>query len=199
MEYLSFGPLLERSRFAQLDHLGNPLRALVLGDGDGRFLARLLDRYPALHADMIDASPAMISVARQRAEHYGARAEFQVADIRSVTIDASKPYDLVTAHFFLDCLTDAEVDSLVQRIALNMTGGAIFLVSEFSIPAKQPLRVLSQLLVGSLYTAFRFLTGLETRRLPDYASTLLRAGFLCEDTRLFLGGILRSERWRYRG
>jgi hypothetical protein len=141
----------------------------------------------------------MIDLTRKRVEDYGPRAEFQVADIRNITIDSTKPYDLVTAHFFLDCLTDHEVDSLIQRISPAMTHGAIFLVSEFAIPAKQPLRAFSQLLVGALYAAFRLLTGLETHRVPDYGAALHRAGFLCEDTRLFLGGILRSERWRTRG
>src|ERR1700678_2904457 len=42
LEYLSFGPWLGRCRSAQLEHLAGAQRALLLGDGDGRFLARLL-------------------------------------------------------------------------------------------------------------------------------------------------------------
>ena len=51
LEYLSFGPLLERCRFHRLPQMVDAKRALVLGDGDGRFLARLLRKNPQIQAD----------------------------------------------------------------------------------------------------------------------------------------------------
>src|SRR6185437_1080687 len=44
MEWLSFGPYLSRCRRAFLPQLRDARRALVLGDGDGRFTAALLRR-----------------------------------------------------------------------------------------------------------------------------------------------------------
>ncbi len=62
LEYLSFGPMLERCRFHHLPALAaaDCSRALILGDGDGRFLARLLAACPELSAQAVDASPAML-------------------------------------------------------------------------------------------------------------------------------------------
>ena len=51
MEYLTFGPWLQRCRSAFLGGIANSRRALVLGDGDGRFTARLLADCPAIRID----------------------------------------------------------------------------------------------------------------------------------------------------
>ena len=197
MEYLSFGRSLERCRFAQLDHLGQPRHALVLGDGDGRFLARLLERYPLLTADVIDASSTMMHLAQRRTKNAGSRASFNVADLRTHVIPDGISYDLVTAHFFLDCLSDFEVNDLLQRVAPRLSINAVFILSEFAVPSREPFRFIAGVLIGFLYLAFRLLTGLSVRTLPDYASALRHAGFVCESSVLLLGGILRSERWRF--
>ncbi len=54
LEYLSFGPMLERCRFYRIPQLTAARRALVLGDGDGRFLARLLTCNPEVQVDAVD-------------------------------------------------------------------------------------------------------------------------------------------------
>ena len=199
MEYLSFGRMLERCRFAQLDHLGYPRRALVLGDGDGRFLARLLERYPALTVDSVDLSPAMIGLAKERVGKNAARVQFHIADIRTFAFPPGAAYDLIAAHFFLDCLKDSEVQFLFGGLAPNLTPGASCILSEFAIPSREPLRIAGRLLVGSLYFAFNILTGLEVSRVPDYPFVLRSLGARCENSTPLLGGILRSERWQFKG
>jgi ubiquinone/menaquinone biosynthesis C-methylase UbiE len=195
LEYLSFGPLLEQCRFAQIDRLGNPRHALILGDGDGRFVARLLARYPHLKTDIVDLSPAMIQLAQQRLRESGStgRARFYIADIRTFTPPAT--YDLVASHFFLDCLTDVELEEMLLRLDSSIEPGAAWVVSEFAIPPQQPLRAVAQTLIATLYFAFRVLAGLETQQLPDHPSALERAGFTRENSTPLLGGILRSEIW----
>ena len=47
-EYLLLGPLLARTRKHFLPQLTSATHALVLGDGDGRFLAHLLHHAPKL-------------------------------------------------------------------------------------------------------------------------------------------------------
>ena len=46
MELVTFGPLLGRCRYRFLEQLCNCRTALLLGDGDGRFAARLLAANP---------------------------------------------------------------------------------------------------------------------------------------------------------
>jgi hypothetical protein len=62
LEYFTLGPLLVRTRNHHLQRLAHfqPAlnRALILGDGDGRFTARLLAACPELQADAVDLSLA---------------------------------------------------------------------------------------------------------------------------------------------
>lgn len=205
MEYLSFGPFLERCRFSFLPELATSRRALVLGDGDGRFVARLLATAPQLHAHAVDASPAMLRRLRYRAAHMGAAARLSTtcADVRtwpiacaSAPAPETKP-DLAATHFFLDCLTPHETGALAARLRRQLAPGALWVVSEFEVPAAGPLRAaLGRLTIAGLYAAFRVLTGLRVRQIPPWRDSLARAGFIRRSARSWLGGLLVSELWQ---
>jgi trans-aconitate methyltransferase len=194
MEYLSLGNLLERTRFALLDAgaLDVSRQALVLGDGDGRFTARLLARNPEVRVTAIDASARMLRLLRQRCVGFADRVEAGQCDAREFA--PVERFDLVATHFFLDCLTQAEVDELVKRVALRLEGGGCWVVSEFRVPEGW-LRWPAAALVRGLYLVFRMLTGLRVTRLPDHGAALRRAGLeRVAETRL-LCGILATELW----
>lgn len=201
-EYLTFGPLLERCRFTFIPELAAARRALVLGDGDGRFLARLFAAAPALHAHAVDASPAMLRRLRARATRLGAahRLATTCADLRDFTPPATQhgpSYDLVASHFFLDCLTPREAGALAARLRPHLAPGAFWVVSEFEVPAAGPLRAaLGRLTIAALYAAFRLLTGLRVRRIPPWRDALIHAGFVRRASHSFLGGLLVSELWQ---
>jgi ubiquinone/menaquinone biosynthesis C-methylase UbiE len=201
MEYLSFGPMLERCRFQYISAIARsrpaPQTALVLGDGDGRFLARLLAAAPNLHADAIDASPAMLRLLRARIARLGAQSRLTTTCADARTFEPSSTgYDLVCTHFFLDCLTAREVDRLIARIHPHLTPGAQWLVSEFQIPTGSPLPAwLARAIVTALYAAFRLLTGLTVRQIPPWSTLLASYGFQRKLAHSWLGGLLVSEQW----
>lgn len=199
MEYLSFGPMLERCRFAHLPALNLVRRALVIGDGDGRFTARLLDSNPSVQIDAIDASPAMLRLLERRAARRGAppRTRTFCADARSFTPHL-RNYDLVVTHFFLDCLSAAETADLIRRIRLHLAPGARWLVSEFQVPEQSRLRsACARSLIAILYTAFRLLTGLSIRTIPPWRELLRQSGFSPAATQALLGEVLVSELWEF--
>ncbi|MGC2504632.1 MAG: class I SAM-dependent methyltransferase, partial [Silvibacterium sp.] len=105
LEYLSFGPMLERVRFSRIPQLAGTRRALVLGDGDGRFLARLLASNPSLQAEVVDQSPAMLRLLEHRATAAGAGHRVHIHQSDARAFQPTGPYDLVITHFFLDCFT----------------------------------------------------------------------------------------------
>lgn len=194
LEYATFGRLLERCRFAQLPHLVSAKTALILGDGDGRFLARLLAINRGLHAEVVDTSEAMLTLAGIRVPD-AAEVNFVCADIRTYQPAPGRSFDLVTTHFFLDCLTEQDIACLINRLQPSFSSRSTWVVSEFAIPARGAERWAGRLLIRALYLAFRVLTGLHVQRLPAYAPLLEQAGFVLQDSSIFLGGILRSERW----
>jgi SAM-dependent methyltransferase len=195
LEYLTFGPMLERCRFYRIPQLTSARRALVLGDGDGRFLARLLAANPSLHADAIDQSPAMLRLLESRAESIGARTHVHIHRGDALAFQPSETYDLVATHFFLDCLSTEQVQTLASRIRPHLAPNAIWIVSEFAIPSG-PAALPARFIVAALYTAFRVITGLRTRALPDYAAALARERFTLVDRKHFLRGLIVSDLWQ---
>lgn len=200
MEALSFGPWLWRCRCALLGEMKDRKRALVLGDGDGRFTARLLRENPVVEIDAVDISRAMLKAMVQRAGVNGHRVRTHVADLRSWSPEPSagcegRDYDLVVTHFFLDCLTMAEVEALAAKVRPLLADDGVWVVSEFAVPAGWFGRLVAGPAVGFLYRAFGWMTGLRVRRLPDYACALKRAGFQLVRRRDLLAGLLVSECW----
>ena len=113
-EYVCLGRALERCRYCFLDRLGGCKRAVVLGDGDGRFTARLLAVNATVEVDAVDSSGAMLELMRRRCGE-NPRLRTHLAD--ALTYEVEGAPDLVVAHFFFDCFGQAEVDGLVGRIA----------------------------------------------------------------------------------
>jgi SAM-dependent methyltransferase len=194
MELLTFGPWLERCRYAFLSDLSGCRRAVVLGDGDGRFTAQLLRANSTIEIDAVDLSAAMLRTLVRRARHNAARVRVHCVDARAWQ-PADPPYDLVVTHFFLDCLTGGEVRSLAERLRGALSPSGIWIVSEFVIPEGAFGRWVARPVVWLLYRAFWLLTGLSVRNLPDHATALNAAGFKLREHRSWLGGLLIAEIW----
>ena len=192
MEWLTFGPFLQRCRCAFLRSLGRRRRALVLGDGDGRFTARLVQSDPAIEVDAVDASEAMLLQLANRSRSN--RVRTHVADVRAFT-PAQRSYDLIATHFLLDCLTSCEVSALASQLCRHSSPDAIWVVSEFAIPPNLYGRTIAAPLIRGLYLAFGMLTNMAVRQLPDHRAALARSGWHLVRQRRLLGGLLASEIW----
>ena len=192
LEYLTLGPLLQQTRTHFLPHLGDRKQALVLGDGDGRFLAKLLAINPPLQAVAVDTSATMLELLRQRCSSYKLR--LRTINVNALTIMAPLQADLIVTHFFLDCLTQPEVDALVITLTQNISPGTLWLISDFRIPPGL-IRFPTRLFIRALYLAFRLFTGLRTTHLPDHRTPLRRAGFTQTHQHFALFGLLTSELW----
>jgi len=126
-------------------------------------------------------------------------------DSRLVTIHAAAQRvqpnactDLIVTHFFLDCLTQQEVEELVYRIASCCGPGTLWLISEFQIPARPLWRFFGRIYIQLLYFLFSLTTGLRVRQLPETRVPLSSAGFERVAYHQSLGGLLYSEIWKLR-
>lgn len=192
LEYLSFGRALEHARFTGLHRLAGCRDILVLGEGDGRCLAQLLRVAPAARVHCVDASAAMIARARARvADRDLPRVTFEQADARVVELPIGH-YDAVVTCFFLDCLSPAEVEALIQRIAPSLRPGARWLFADFAVPAHGWRRVIFQPIVRGLYLFFKWRTGLKVTRLPPSEALLEQHGWRTVNQREFRRGLIRQ-------
>jgi len=193
-EYVSLGPLLQRTRTHFLSQLSDRRSALVLGDGDGRFLAQLFRQNPEIHALAVDTSEAMLGLLRGRCP----AARLQTLRCSALDVTPSADTDLIVTHFFLDCLTQPEVDALARNIAAHTRPGALWLLSDFEVPQRSLITPLAKIYIRALYLAFGMLTGLRVRSLPDPQAALTNAGFTRVARHKKLFGVLYTEIWQRR-
>jgi trans-aconitate methyltransferase len=192
MECIAFGHALERCRTAFLPELPAPARALLIGEGDGRFLQRFARRFPQTQVDVVEQSAAMIARAQSRDDvHQNIR--FQCADI--LTADLRGPYDLVVTHFVLDVFTAEEVSYLAVKIRDAAPNGT-WLISEFRI-CEEPAfaRAASKACIWLMYAFFRVAAGVRVMTVPEYRRVLQNQGFTRVNTRQAWHGFLSSEVW----
>lgn len=199
-EYFAFGGALQACRVMYLAEVADCRRALLCGDGDGRFLVELLRANHGACVDFVDLSAGMIDEAKRRIgaiDSQGAtRTNFHVGDVRYFEPVGTTAYDLITAHFFLDCFDNDEVSIVARKLASVARTGAKLLLSDFRIPACGIARYIDGAIIRGLYGAFRLTTGLHVTRLPDYEGALERAGFRKERETLKIGGLLVASLWQ---
>lgn len=192
LEFAAFGHDLERARFAHLDRLRDCRSILVLGEGDGRCLARLVQAAPHAEIDCLDLSPAMLRHAAARLTGPDlTRVAFHQADLLTADLP-SLHYDAVVTCFFLDCFTAAQAAAVMTRVAASLQPGAWWLWADFTLPPGGPARWRAQAWLAVLYTFFRWQTALDARALPPVPQLFHEMGWQPVVETVLQHGLLRS-------
>jgi ubiquinone/menaquinone biosynthesis C-methylase UbiE len=194
LETIAFGNALQRARIACLNEIASRQRALVVGEGNGRFLRELLTRQPQIQVDCIDASERMLQLAQKRIGHDASRVNFLRRDISSWTPTAGQ-YDLIVTHFFLDCFSEDQLGEIVTKLSRAATGNAAWLLADFHVPAQAFARVHARAWLATMYWFFRNAAGIEAWELVDPAPFLRAEGFSLSSQHLSRHVMLKSELW----
>ncbi|MEO8026394.1 MAG: class I SAM-dependent methyltransferase [Bryobacteraceae bacterium] len=196
IEYAAFGRALEARRFATLDEAAGARSALILGEGDGRFVAELVRRQPAIRVDVVEASARMIALARQRvSESARERVRFVCQDALTEPLPQPGGYDLVVTNFFLDCFESREAAAVIAKCAAALEPGGRWLVGEFREPSRGVARLHARAWLAVMYLFFRWTTGLRPRRLPPWEDLLRSAGLVLVREQRARFGLLVSQVW----
>ena len=195
LEYAAFGPLLWRTRTHFIHHLTTARRILILGEGDGRFLSRLLTLNPHAEIDCYDLSAKMLTLAASRTTQHHHRLHFHHQDILQATLP-THTYDAIVANFFFDCFDNHQLTTLLQKLQPATQPNCLWLLSDFAIPTNPLPRLAAQLLTRFLYLCFRLTTGLTTRHLPNYETALTQANLHLQNRHDTLAGLLTTQLWQ---
>ena len=198
LETITFGNSLQRARVACLDEINSPRRALIVGEGNGRFLSAVLQRHPLIRIDCVDSSERMLDLARRHVletnpEEIG-RVAFLRDDVKSWT--PTDRYDLIVTHFFLDCFSTQQVGSIVAKLAQAAGPKAAWLLADFRIPEAGFARRHARAWLAVMYWFFRSFARIDARELVDPSPFLRAEGFTLERQQLFRLGMLKSQLWR---
>ena len=196
LEYAAFGLALEQARFDFISRAAGARRVLILGEGDGRFLARLLGCNRYANVAVVESSARMIQLARERVPPAElSRVEFHHVDAVSQALPPG-PFDLAVTHFFLDTLNCRDAGAVISRVNMLLSPGAGWLVSEFQEPLNGARRLHARLWLRVMYSFFSFTTGLKVSELPPYRDVLVRSGLAEIEHRERRLGLIRSQLWR---
>lgn len=199
MENFLAGKKLSRCREAFLDKIPRPRRALLAGEGHGRFLVTLLERYPETHVTYLDSSLGMMKVAKKRLHDSGqpaSRVTFLQDDLQKQSLSHAQ-YDLIATHFALDCFSTGKLPAVISSLTHAASPGAVWLVSDFQLPEKNTLlRTRAAVILWSMYRFFRIVTHLPASRLVPPAPILRQQGFALQRRKEYDWGLLYAEMWR---
>ncbi len=193
LEVLAFGRGLERARFCFADQIAACRSILILGEGDGRFLSRLLPLAPNARIHCIDSSKAMLAKAATRIAGTpgSSQVRFEAADVLHYHFEPHS-YDAVVTFFFIDCFESSDARRVVERINLALTPAAKWLYADFSLPERGIARLRARLWLAVLYAFFRWQTGLSVKNLPSSEALIHAAGFAIKTELTLQFGLLRS-------
>jgi ubiquinone/menaquinone biosynthesis C-methylase UbiE len=194
MERVLAGGKLQRCRTEFLDKIATPKHALLVGEGNGRFLSEFVRQFPQARATCLDASAKMLTEAK-RAHVSNANLQFIHADI----FDWSAPFgafDLIVTNFFLDCFQREQLAQVVSKLASAASPNATWLLSDFRQPAVGWKKWRARWILASMYFFFRFATKLPARRLTPPDEFLNAHGFRLIDRRCHDWGLLHADYWR---
>jgi len=197
LELMMFGGDLHRARLRLLPLVPDSGPFLVLGDGDGRFLEELVQRFPTCSVVSVDHSQRMLDLQRKRIENLSRSGlvTFRCGDIRSLTFSKAS-FSGIFVNFFLDCFTDTELDEFLPVWLGWLDEGGLLYYSDFQQPNSGFQKIRGRLVLDLLHRFFRYQTGLSNRQLPDFDSLFERLPMelLCREEGS--GGLLTTRLFR---
>ncbi len=200
LERVLAGEVLQQSRTAHLDELRTVRRALLLGEGPGRFLRELLRVNPTVQVTVVDRSPRMLAVARKGVGIRDlVRVRFEVRDVLATWVPESGAYDLIATHCFLDCFRPSQLEVLIPNIARGAAPDARWVITDFREPAGGWRRLRARVVLWLMYRVFRLLTRLSATHLTPPDRYLESAGFRLASRRLAYHDMLHADLWVRRG
>jgi ubiquinone/menaquinone biosynthesis C-methylase UbiE len=143
MEFVLAGGKLQRCRTAFLEQIEPPSRILLVGEGNGRFLASCRLRFPKVPITLLDSSARMLAAAKSRMSRNAlgsARIDYLNADILQWE-SLDNRFDLIVTHFFLDCFPPSELREVVGKLAAAATSTACWLLADFQVPPNGLVRL----------------------------------------------------------
>ncbi|MBL9203744.1 MAG: class I SAM-dependent methyltransferase [Opitutaceae bacterium] len=193
METFIAGNRLQRARTCWLEELRGRQRVLSVGEGHGRFSKSFVARFPESEVTVLEASERMLTCA-QRHLSPAAHVRWHHGNVLSWNTDL--PFDAIVTCFFLDCFPPDLLATVVERLARCSAPDAVWLVVDFSLPARGLARWRARAVHGLMYTFFRLVVDLPARRLTPPDELLRGHGFELAARREFEWGLLRADLWR---
>ncbi len=177
-ESFLFGSKLQEMRCVYLDQLSERRDILLIGEGTGLFLERLLKVNPKTNVTVVEQSVEMMETSKNRvvAEDSG-RVTFHKVALQE--FDSVKRFDAVCTFFFWDCFEQSQLRAMLPILSKYTKGESLWIdVDFFEIQQGAPLtKCWHFMLIRVLYGFFGLATGIEARQVVEIEPLAKQNGF----------------------
>jgi ubiquinone/menaquinone biosynthesis C-methylase UbiE len=196
MEAVLAGEKLQRCRIHWLDHVRHCRRALLVGEGNGRFLEVCAERLPETQFTIVDASAKMLREAELRWKRAGGdhRATFVHATLPGLKMTQS--FDLVVTNCFFDCFDSQQLPEVIEDIAKFATDDATWLVTDFSVPHSGWPKWRAKAVLRLAYAFFQLTTKITAKEICPPDAVLRNSGFELAQRIEADAGLIYSAMWQ---
>ena len=184
LEQALFGPNLQRMRLQYLNRMENSKQILLVGEGCGFFLERLLEVNEKAFITVVEPSERMINQAKARVPEKD-RERIVFCNMTFERFVPSETFDAAGTFFYWDCFRENQLKALLPKL-FNCLKAEGFLINvdffESSQPDENGFKLTHFILLRILYGFFGFATGIESTRVLEIEPIALANGFYASDT-----------------
>ena len=178
LESFLFGSKLQQMRCVYLDRLSERRHIVLIGEGTGMFLERLLEVNPNASVTVVEQSAGMIERSRNRvAEKDSSRVHFL-----KVSLEEFKPvrrFDAVCTFFFWDCFEESQIKIMLPVVSQCVERESLWMDVDFFEAQKGVSSTISWqfVLIRMLYGFFRLAAGIEAGQVVEIKPLAKQNGF----------------------
>ena len=199
LESLLFGPRLQQMRCAYLDQLADVGTVLLIGEGTGLFLERLLKVNPEATVAVVESSAEMIDRCRNRVPSEDCR---RVTFHKSTLLEfeSVQRFDALCTFFFWDCFEENQLRIMLPAISKFQKPESFWIDVDFFETSKDApgINLFHFLLMRMLYGFFGLATGIEARRVVEIEPIAGQNGFFVTESRKAENFPIRARIFRRR-
>ena len=191
LERAAFGRALDQARTAFFEPVVSSNRLLLIGEGNGRFLADCLQHKVGGSITVVDSSRKMLSLLQSRVKCIERRTALELihADFRKWQ-GAEQPFDAIVTHFFLDLFRPDSQRTVMEKMAVVSQPETIWVNVDF----RPILRSACNRWIDWLQYRFdSLLSGVEADRHYDPAHLIRAAGWTSRQERIYCNGSVVAE------
>jgi len=150
-----------------------------------------VSHYPSLEVDYVESSARMLELAKAR-DLGCSQVRWVQEDVYSWLEQCESCYDMVFSHFFLDGLSDREVEEFLLKLNQVSNEGCLWGVSDFD----GEVAWWAKAWVWVMYVFFLLSAGVRPRSLGRFDALIGGKGWRLESEQNIMNGFIYSQLWR---
>ena len=184
LEKALFGSNLQRMRLQYLNWMEKPKQILLVGEGCGFFLERLLEVNEKAVITVVEPSEGMIEQAKAKVPEKDRERVF----FCNMTFDRFVPFetfDAAATFFYWDCFREDQLKALLSKLFVCLKAEGFLINVDFFESTRTDengFKLTHFILLRILYGFFGFTTGIESTRVLEIEPIALANGFYVIDT-----------------